>query len=254
MAVGFIAFLLCAIFVIFVFGLTVTAIVISIIFILKYNATHGTPSLIVSIAGTCISIILVFILVNGIRFFTGGLNLETRTVQFRSANEIHDVENVMQIELLIGSSASKLKLGFFKIYEELYPHFYRMYFNNIPKEVKRIKINFVNLTIHENTQNIMNPLEFRESGDVFFNLINNRDKHAEMYNAFRENREITFNTNYDDEINTFNFSNNLEFDYESIDIITMSYNVDIELQDGRIINVDNIAEYRKQLTQRNSND
>jgi len=239
MALGFILFLLFCILVLSVSILIIISIVKSIKFYIKYKKSQKKKKsyLVFSIIGVAIGVFLIIILINIIFLFTGNSSQERTKVLFISSNELNDINEIVQIKQSITSNSSNLKFGFFKYYEKLFPSEYSMDFSNISENVKKINIISIDLIINNDKQDITNKDNY---SDIIFKLKNYDNSNSnlvEMIKLFRENRVIIIKTNNYNEVESFKCMFNIRFDYEIVEYITIIYDIDIELNNGDIINV-----------------
>jgi hypothetical protein len=259
MALGFILFALFCIFIVVVSILAVLILLLSGRFLLKYRKLHKdskkTIPFIFSIIGIIIGICLVIFLVNGIRFFTGDLSKKSTEVLFKTNSGINEITDILKIEQYISSFGSKIKIGFFKIYEVLYPNVYFMEFSDISEDIKRIKFNSISLILNDKNHDITNTDNFKDYSDIRFYFKDDSDyfsnKNIEMRKVFNENREVVCNGSLYDEIKGFKFSYRLDFDYESVESITIIYDIDIQLGNGEIVNIEETSIYSKEIINNN---
>ena len=259
MALGFILFALFCILIIIVSILAVLILLLSGRFFLKYRKLYKdskkTIPFIFSIIGIIIGICLVILLVNGISFFTGDLPEKSTEISFKTDNRTKIITETLKIEQYISSTGSKINIGFFKIYEVLYPSRYFMEFSDISEDIKKIKFNSISLIENDKKYDIINTDNFKNYSDIMFHFKNDSDyfsdKNIEMRKIFNENREVVCNGSLYDEIEGFKFSYRLDFDYESVEYITIIYDIDIELGNGKIINIEEISIYSKEIINNN---
>ena len=130
-----------------------------------------------------------------------------------------------------------------------------MEFSDISEDIKSIKFNSISLIENDKKYDIINTDNFKNYSDIMFHFKNDSDyfsnKNIEMRKVFNENREVVCNGSLYDEIKGFKFSYRLDFDYESVESITIIYDIDIELGNGKIINIEETSIYLKEITNNN---
>jgi hypothetical protein len=253
MAVGFILFAIFFVFIIFVSILAIFSLFIGIRFFLKYRKLQVKKYsfLVISIIGIGIGIFLVIVLIHGIMLFNGSSSPKRTYIVFDTTNGANDIDGIVQIKQSIGSSGSKMGFGFLNISERLYPTTYYMEFNNISEYIKKIKFNSIYFVVNNDKENIIGINYSRKYSDIIFSFLNNSNYNSnnliEMVKLFREDRELIINTNSNNEIKGFQSSFEIDFDYESVEYITTIYNIDIELEDGEIMNIEEITIFKKEI-------
>jgi energy-coupling factor transporter transmembrane protein EcfT len=247
MALGFILFVLFCIFVIFVSTLAIVSLIVGCKFLFIYINLREKLYLIISTGSFLIGLFLILTLISGIRYFVGNSSPERTKILFIPTEGINNIHEITQIEQSIGSYGSKFRLGFLKIYEELYPSIYHMAFNNISEYVKKIKINSVKLIVNNDEQNIINS---GYTSDITLDFKNRPNSLTEVLKLFRENGEVIMNTNPYDEIKSFKCGYRINFDYDSVEHITIIYNIEIELENNEINHIEQMTIFTKNIVEK----
>jgi amino acid transporter len=204
----------------------------------------------ISIIGLLIGILLVLILIY--IFFIDAFPVEITRTEYITKNAAKEVENIIRIEQLVGNSIdhSKTRYGFFKTYEAGFPFRYYIKFINISdisEQIKRVKFNSLIFILNGTRREIIDDDNI---SDIWIYVSRehrgwNIDK--EEIRPFIETREIELEENYDDKFKNFQFVYNWRIDFETIEYFTVIYNIDIELRNGRIINVEEISNFNKEI-------
>ena len=184
-------------------------------YILKNKEVQEKKTLIIPIFGAFTSSILIIsIIIIVISYILPPVVTKTLFI----TNKYYMQTDVARIEQSIGER-NILEQPFFRYYEEIIPSWYIIRLKNISSNVNILRINSIYLIANENEQNIL-------------------DKNKNMFVI--DDFEYGVNIMYE-----------LKFDYKSIDVITIIYNIDIELRNGEIINVEEKAEYKKEIWRNN---
>ena len=187
-------------------------------FILENKEVQEKKTLKIPIFGAFTSSLLIIsILVILIRYSLPPI--ETK-ILFKSNNYYKETDSVEISQSIKAWWLNEPKMHFFRDYRESIPTWYSITFKDISKKIKTLKINFIYLIANENEQDILDKNRSKFSIDDFEN-------------------------------DRFEISCNLNFDYKSTDIITIIYNIDIELKNEEIINIEEKAEYEKEIWRNN---
>jgi len=221
MALGFILFALIFVVVIVVSIVAIIIIVASFKFIRKYKNNKSYQQkkarFALSIVGASISsIVLLFIVIKAIEIFV--VPIQTTEISLRTSHAAKEITDIALIEQSIGSS-TYVRFNFFKESRQIIPRGYFIEFKNISDAVKRIRINSIYLISDGIEKDIIGKQE-RELVPSDLSL-------------------------YDSE--SYILSYDLSFDYETIERITIIYTIDIELHNGKIITVEEQADFVKEI-------
>jgi len=221
MALGFILFALFFVALIIVLTLAIIILVFGCKFILKYkndqSYKHKKIRFAVSILGVSTSsILLLFIFIKAIEIFV--LPIQTTEISLRTSNTVKEITDIALIEQSIGGS-TYVSFHFFKESRQIMPRGYFIKFINISDDVERIRINSIYLVID----------------GIDNDIIGNREREFVPSDV----------SSYDSE--SYMLSYDFSLNYETMELVIITYNIDIELNNGEIINVEEQADFVKEI-------
>ena len=227
----------------FILSFSISLLVIGGIFITRYIKKHTTRKyvLILSSIGFFIGLLLFLRQMNVIYLWINYIPTEVTKIVYKTDNEIKYFDNIVHIERIITpDKKSSQYTGILKMYEKYdIDYQYNIVLTNISEQVNKIRFGSIKYCLDGNDFNIVSSVYMKKKQSIS----NDGEVIEEIYiGLYKTDYEIENN-----ELLRIEIFYNLDLDPNLVDKVSIINDIDLELNNGEIINLNEKLDFIKAI-------